>query len=388
MATARIEEMRLRHFRAFADARLRLDDLTVLVGRNGAGKTSLMLALDFLRDAVTDSLVSALARRGGVQGIRQRQRAGKPYDVALALVLRAEGQRVAYGFVVGPSNDGNGFLVKEEFLRAEVGPSFHRKAQAFSSDNADVRPKLSREALLLPVVAGQDPLWTAALSTIRKARAYCLSPATIGSEPEIGSSHWLARDGGNAGDVLKRIESAPAVMKWLVRHLSAVTPGILAVHAVDTVIGRRLIYFQQDVAGGIQEFASGHMSDGTLRCLGILLALRQRSAPSLVFVDEIEDSIHPAALGTLLDAINSSLDRCQVIITSHSPEALTHPAVTAARVRIVDWRDGVSRIYAVAPEVAGTLRPPESVGRLLRSNALWPADGPSEVGPDFFGLPA
>jgi AAA15 family ATPase/GTPase len=56
MKSVRIKELRLRHYRAFSDARLLLDDITFLVGRNGAGKSTLMDGLSFLSEAVTDSL--------------------------------------------------------------------------------------------------------------------------------------------------------------------------------------------------------------------------------------------------------------------------------------------------------------------------------------------
>ena len=73
-----VEELRLRNFRAFENARLELSDLTFLVGRNGAGKSSLLDAMDLLREAVSDSLENALDRRGGLQKVqRAESRPGK-----------------------------------------------------------------------------------------------------------------------------------------------------------------------------------------------------------------------------------------------------------------------------------------------------------------------
>ncbi len=66
MAKVKIEELRLRNFRAFKNARFMLDDeLTVLIGRNGSGKSTIMEAFDFVRDALTEGLSVALERRGG-----------------------------------------------------------------------------------------------------------------------------------------------------------------------------------------------------------------------------------------------------------------------------------------------------------------------------------
>ena len=86
MNRAIIKELRLRNYRAFADARLVFDDVTFLVGRNGAGKSTLMDALSFISEAVTDSLGTALERRGNLEGIfRKQPRRGSRSDVSVAV---------------------------------------------------------------------------------------------------------------------------------------------------------------------------------------------------------------------------------------------------------------------------------------------------------------
>ena len=74
------------------------------------------------------------------------------------------------------------------------------------------------------------------------------------------------------------------------------------------------------------KFDASQVSQGTLRSLGILLALKQRPSPSVVLVDEIENSVHPSALSVLLDAALASSDDTRVVLTSHSIEVLSHPA--------------------------------------------------------------
>jgi predicted ATPase len=215
-------------------------------------------------------------------------------------------------------------------------------------------------------------------------RAYRLSPAVIRGEPPIGTASVLLRDGSNLGDVLKHVEKNKDDLAWIVNHLGAITPGLVGLKS-GTAAGRRIVRFFQTGAGKSKiRFDIGDMSDGTLRCLAILLALRQRPAPAIVCIDEIEDSVHPAALGVLLDAVAASTERCQVLLTSHSPEALGHPAVTAGRVRVVEWRDGKSEVFRLSPGAEQMSRPPRSVGKLLRSNALFTADAPDRVEGDFF----
>ena len=196
----------------------------------------------------------------------------------------------------------------------------------------------------------------------------------------------MRRSGSNAGDVLHYLERNKADTAWRTKHLAAITPGIVRVRS-EIAAGRRLIRFHQrynksKTAGNV--FDVGDMSDGTLRCLAILLALRQKPAPALVCIEEIEDSVQPAALGVLLDAIAASTSRCQVLLTSHSPEALSHPTVTPERVRIVEWHEGRSQLFKLSPGAQEMSRPPRSVGRLLRTNALFAAEDSEHIEGDFF----
>src|SRR5262249_28057098 len=107
-----VDELRLRNFRAFENARLSLSDLTFLVGRNGAGKSSLLDAMDLLREAVSDSLENALDRRGGVQKVRRAtiERGRKP-PLGIAIVVRFSfpgGRSIAgvYGFELRGESTG------------------------------------------------------------------------------------------------------------------------------------------------------------------------------------------------------------------------------------------------------------------------------------------
>src|SRR5262249_33587353 len=153
--------------------------------------------------------------------------------------------------------------------------------------------------------------------------------------------------------------------------------------------GRRVIVFHQEgKAGHAEGFDASMMSDGTLRSLGILLALRQTPRPSIVLIDEIEDSLHPLAHGVLLDAIDAAGEDFPVVVSTHSPEILSDPTVRGERIRIIQQEEGTSQIYHLSENVLANLKPPLTVGELFRSNALWTAAEPSTVGAEdgFFKL--
>lgn len=171
-------------------------------------------------------------------------------------------------------------------------------------------------------------------------------------------------------------------------ELTTAIPGLREIKAKARV-GRRVIVFEQDgEAGETNSFHASSMSDGSVRSLGILLALRQTPRPSIVLIDEIEDSLHPFAHGVLLDAIDSASEGFPIVFSTHNPEILSHPTTIGDRIRIVQWNKGTGHIYPLRGEVLVKLRPPMTVGRLLRSIALWTEDEPAttDAEADFFEI--
>jgi predicted ATPase len=386
MSRVTIKELRLRNYRAFVDARLVLDDVTFLVGRNGAGKSTLMDAFSFVSEAVTDSLGTALERRDGLLGLlpkhlRHGNEGRRGISVAICFERNDESP-IVYGFRVGPRQ-----VVKQEILRGDGVPSFERDEDGFRSTIASLHPDFDPGALALPLIAGSNETWKTIIESLRLISMHQFSPQAIRSEPKIGKDRRLNRDGQNAGDILKLLK--PKDKKWIETWLAAAVPGLKDV-SVDTVVGRRVIGFAQTGnGGGVEMFDASAMSDGTLRSLGILLALRQSSRPSIVLLDEIEDSLHPYAHGVLLDAIEAASEEFPVVVSTHSPEILTQPAARGERIRVIQWSEGQSRIYELSENVQENLKPPLTVGQLLRANALWTEEEPSTIGAeaDFFKLP-
>jgi len=85
------------------------------------------------------------------------------------------------------------------------------------------------------------------------------------------------------------------------------------------------------------------MSDGTLRVLGILLAIYQPSESALIGVEEPESTIHPAAMDALVQILKDGQHRAQILVTTHSPDVLDNKTVSLNAKAAMMFHDYSSR---------------------------------------------
>ncbi len=249
MAPFTLKELRLRNYRAFADARLVLGDVTFLVGRNGAGKSTLMDAFSFVREALTDSLGTAMERRGNFVGLfpRDEHRIARQ-GISVAVCLDFDGNSSGlYGFTVGWDSRRAGYFVQHETLRCGRASSFARDERNFRSEALSLQPAIDRETLVFPLIAGSNETWKTMIESLRLISVHQFSPQAIRAESKIGGNERLSRDGHNAGDVLKYLKSSDK--EWVEQYLAEAVPGIREVW-IKTIGGRRFLGFAQDCGNG------------------------------------------------------------------------------------------------------------------------------------------
>jgi predicted ATPase len=113
------------------------------------------------------------------------------------------------------------------------------------------------------------------------------------------------------------------------------------------------------------------MSDGTLRILGLLLALYQSWHPSLVAIEEPEATVHPAAAELVVQVLLDASHARQVLVTTHSPDILDAKELSDSQIRVVTMEKGRTIIAPLSSASRQAIRERlYSPGELLRINEL------------------
>ena len=87
MSQGYITNATVKNYRSIADLTIQMSRLTVLVGKNGSGKSNFVDVFHFVSEALQFGLDSAVTNRGGIGRIRRWSSKGRPSDVLISLHL-------------------------------------------------------------------------------------------------------------------------------------------------------------------------------------------------------------------------------------------------------------------------------------------------------------
>lgn len=374
-----LRELKIRNYKSISKCAVTFRPVTLLVGRNGSGKSNFLDALRFVTDALESSVDHAIRQRGGIDNVRRRS-TGHPRNFAIELLVTPKpGQTARYGFEIAARPNG-GFAVKrEELTITGAEPAFYRREEGDVVDaSARNMPPALEDRLYLVYAAGL-PEFRATYDALVSMGFYNLNPESMKEPQPPDSGELLHADGSNVASVVGRLARyEPESLERIRTYLSAIVPGISGFESV-TLGPRETLSFSQRVEGSAHpwKFYAASMSDGTLRALGALVAVGQLGAADsvvkLVGLEEPETALHPAAAGALMDALREASVRTQVVATTHSPDLLGEVDLSSDGLLVVVSHDGNTRIAPVddasREAVSKHLYNP---GELLRLDQLQP----------------
>jgi len=381
----RIHRVVLRNYRSIAACDVRLGKLVFLVGPNGAGKNNFLDALRLVADGLRSTLDTAIRERGGIGEVRRRS-AGHPTHLDIEVAFTSgDSFGGTYGIGIA-AQKGGGYEVSREECSV-FDPTFHYFKRTAgrpveSSPSEPVLPVVGPDRLYL-VTASSLPVFRPVYDGLTGMGFYNFNPDAVRIPQSPDPGELLARDGRNLAAVVHRLgRYHPAVKARIEEYLGLIVPTI---HGIDRVpLGpTETLEFRQDVPGAAApwRFTAGSMSDGTLRALGVLVALFQQApspaVTSLIGIEEPEAALHPGAAGVLYDALRYASDTRQVLVTSHSPDLLDNDDVSDVELLAVESRAGETLLGPIDEVSRRAVRERlYTPGELLRLNQLSPGNHP------------
>lgn len=348
-----IEFVRIRNFKSLGEVSLRLAAFNCLIGMNGAGKSSVLQAFDFLSHLMRGDVSGWLEQRGwSIADLNCKLR--KESNVTLAVEFRlASGELLTW---IGVFN--------RSMLRCSSETISIEDRTVFKADGSSYYiPERSRQEItfthegsLLSALKdselGEQVL--AFRNALRRIRSLeLLSPQSLrkraraGDDIGMGGERLSAYLDGIKGDAKNRLVEAlrrfyPRLVDFKVKTLRS---GWKSLSVIEQFEGHKL------------ETEAAHLNDGLLRILAVLT--QATSDRSLILLDEIENGINQEVVEKLVDTLVASPQ--QLFVTTHSPLVLNYLMDDVARHSvqfIYKTPEGESRIrhFFAVPRVAEKLR--------------------------------
>lgn len=367
---ARLTHVSLDGYRGMGDFDLDLHPrLTVLIGANGAGKTSVLDALAMLLGRLFDGLPPDPTHRewslDDITVSRDRLEGTATLEIGRSSVKLRQGRDLD-----GPAGgEAPTDIVRR--LRAQVRAEPDQASLPVAVYYTTDRSRASGEAPGEPSAA---PPWQLRLETYRGA--------LTGQQTGFGGFfRWFkAREDLENAERTRDPQYRDRPLSAVRRAIADLMPGF---H--DPRIQRRPLRFCVDK--GSTTLTSDQLSSGERGLIALVGDLARRLAdanpgrpdplhgPGIVLIDEVELHLHPGWQRTVLPRLLRAFPGCQLVVTSHSPQVVGH--VEADQVRIlrreagrvgVSQPDGAYGLDAnrLLEDVFGVDRQPEEIGRRMR----------------------
>ena len=410
----------LTDFKNFARAELNLfEPLTVLLGRNGSGKTNLIEGVELLATLASGAPFNEITDvdRGGTFEVRGGLRScirfgadklGLRFNKA---VIRFDGKSrpVDYFIEIAPRgrNDvqlsaerlqiGNRILFDAINSGGELMEVRYDNFSRGRNPNCQVsasRSVLSRYEEIIRNSHANNPRLRASTGTVQSVRRYLRSSHIFDPQPKamreyarVESNPQLLHGGANLSAVLFALseenegdEEQQATLQRITDVIRQIPEEPFAgIGFAETSLGDVMAGFVPDEG---KETSGGKLvdarllSDGTLRMLAIVTALETVPESSRIVIEEFDNGLHPSRAKLLVRTLSETATRRElnVLVTTHNPafmDALDESQMDSVLICHGDKSGGGSQVTKLGDmDIAGTIGLRGGLGDFVARGAL------------------
>lgn len=309
MAGHRMHDIHIEGFRSIRSCDVQLNDINILIGANGAGKSNFIDALSLLQKISKKELQVTVAE-SGLPAILYRGR-----KVTDKICMEFSFDENSYGFELVPTDD-NRLTFRAEYF-------------GYRNERKPIQTPMGHFESLYELGTGDEPHCIEPVLDAQEWRVYHFQDTGRASrmkqEHNISDNDNLHQDASNLAAFLFMLRNNHPPEYGMIRD----TVKLTAPYFEDFVLrpqqsNNELIVLRWKQIGCDDVFNASQLSDGTLRfiCLTTLLLMPRKFKPSTVIIDEPELGLHPYAVTLLSEMVRSASVDSQIIISTQSADLI------------------------------------------------------------------
>jgi predicted ATPase len=324
-----------------------LTPLTVVIGKNGVGKSSIFDAFGFVADCMETDLEAAcnVRNRGGYDKLVSSG-ANDTERLTITIYYRESknDRPITYEVSIGKEKKTELPFVATERLRQRAKSAKSGQPRSFlhldngkgtvyigddalEGDEASKRNvELDPRKLAIVSLAEQfkeNPRIAHFKKFIQSWYLSYFTPDSARKVPQAGIQKHLNLHGDNIGNVVQYMErNYPVVFKRILDEISRKIPGIGTIEPYRDSITNNLYLLFKD-KGFAKPFTQQQMSDGTLKMFSYLLLLNDPEPAPFICIEEPENGLYHKLLEMLAHEFRKHATgkkgASQIFITTHQP---------------------------------------------------------------------
>jgi len=354
-----IERLSVKGFRRLESIdRLELRPLTVVLGPNGSGKTSLLDAVRLIARSAAGATKDALSDLGGLPSVLTKGRATS-LQLGVSTPARPnlrgpESEPLDYSLII--DMQGQGYRLSEEVLSQQLNPdeplpyrhiNVHAPRVCYSEPGTPGFVEPSWDYNSFETALSQAPKMYRQCETFRQQLAslatYSARDLQLGSRSPARAPQPMrpANLPGNSGEDLVSClyylrETDRDRFEMVEDALSAAFPSFKRLDFPPVAAGTMAVTWKD--RDFTQPIFAHELSDGTLRFLWLVTLLSSPALTAITLLDEPEVSLHPGMLRVLCDLMREASTRSQLIVATHSESFIRF--LRPGEVLAIDIEDG------------------------------------------------
>lgn len=298
----------------------KLNDINILIGGNGVGKTNFISFLKLLKQISNRNLQSYVAEHSGASNILY-----KGNKISLFLRGRIEfDNKNAYEFILN-KNNSNAFYFSGERAAFFSNSWLNHSSEVQGSAESELDNIILKHTTLRGY-SGVPGYVKSALSGFEIYHFHDTSRTSpIKQSSAINDNRFLRFDGSNIASFLYMLEKKhPFVFKQITGTVRRIAPFFDQFMIESLIFDEESVQLDWKERGSDKYFGPHQLSDGSIRMIALITLLLQPNPPSTVIIDEPELGLHPAAIGLLAELIKEASKKSQVIISTQSVTLINH----------------------------------------------------------------
>lgn len=327
-----LQSIHIKNFKSIRDQTVDLEPLTLFVGPNASGKTSLLESIEFAGRIQSESThihqLSSTRRSGRLAGCEWVYNRGATGDLSIvgqydhgSFTSNAT-PPAGFSHTDQPSN-GTTWLIGHDYEGSLTLPPFGWISESFfflrpTESNLAKATYADREVPRLH----QDGLGLASV----------LAFMALSNPDGFNDLQELMRE---LIPRFERIRFRRASVERTETEILRLGMDTLERPIKRTFLGESLVLDFQNA----HNIAAHTLSGGTLLLLGLLTVILGPTPPKLLLIDDLDHGLHPLAQKAMLDVVGKLMIRfgdLQILATTHSPYLLDHLAPEQVRLVALD----------------------------------------------------